>query len=92
MGQTLQITYKLNFSTLTMTSLSAQKVKFATKLFSRTNALAVKRAGELKLLKGNYKLLSVVIMLINDWFDIFNRRVTPKVRIPNLAPELKRGH
>lgn len=58
------------------TSLSAQKVKYATKLFSRSNALALRRAGDLKLFNGpTWKMLSDILLLVNNWFDIFNSKV-----------------
>lgn len=83
---TLKVTFKLTRDMLFATSLSAQKVRYATKLFSRTNAKALKRAGELGEIKDQYwKKLSDIMNLINNWFDVFNSKVSRIDSRPRMA-------
>lgn len=85
-GHTLRITYKLTREMLFTTSLTAQKVKYATKLFSQTNATALNRAGQLgKIANKNWEKLSSIIDLINKWFDVFNAKTLRIDSRPRMA-------
>lgn len=53
-----------------------QNVKLAAQLFSNTTACAVMYLGENKIINSaNWKEVSEIIKLFNDWFDVFNSNV-----------------
>lgn len=73
----LKISFKVNSTHLEVAQASRQKVKFATQLFSNSVSSCIKWC----VANGKCKSLNALqcaefIKTVNDWFDIFNSRVS----------------
>ncbi|KAJ8954598.1 hypothetical protein NQ318_003129 [Aromia moschata] len=72
----LKITHKISLENINVRGAARQKVKLATKLFSRTISMALSRCGSMGILKqGNWPECAEFFNLVNEWFDIMNVKV-----------------
>lgn len=75
-GKDLKICFKLSQAHLDAKGTQRQKVKLVVQIFSNRNALTIKWCGENNLLVSTqWKHMSEVLKLFNDWFDVFNSRL-----------------
>ncbi|KAK9752430.1 Transposase protein [Popillia japonica] len=72
----VSISHKITSATLHVQGAQRQKVKHATKLFSKTISRAVSRCGSLGFLSNeNWLECAEFFELVNDWFDVLNVKV-----------------
>lgn len=69
----LKIAFNLSRLHLDVKGNQRQSVKLAAQVFSNRNAKAIEYCGKQKFLShNNWQVMSKVLSLFNDWFDIFN--------------------
>jgi len=68
----LKIAFNLSRLHLDVKGSQRQSVKLAAQVFSRRNAKAIEYCGKHKFLHNNWQIMSKVLNLFNDWFDLFN--------------------
>jgi len=69
----LKIAFNLSKVHLAVKGNQRQSVKLAAQVFSNRNAKAIKFCGERGLLTNtNWRVMSKVISIFNDWFDVLN--------------------
>nr|AAT95992.1 transposase [Drosophila willistoni]AAT95996.1 transposase [Drosophila willistoni] len=72
----LSILFKINENHINVRSLAKQKVKLATQLFSNTTASSIRRCYSLGYDIENATETADFFKLMNDWFDIFNSKLS----------------
>nr|AAB31526.1 O-type P element protein {exons 0-3} [Drosophila bifasciata, Peptide Transposon Partial, 757 aa] [Drosophila bifasciata] len=80
------ILFKVNESHLNVRSFAKQKVKLATQLFSNTTASAIRRCYSLGYQVENAVETSDLFKLLNDWFDVFNSKLSTSNCIETTQP------
>lgn len=69
----LKIAFNLTRQHLDVKGSQRQSVKLAAQVFSNRNAKAIEYCGKKNFLShNNWKVMSKVLSLFNDWFDMFN--------------------
>ncbi|KAH8299469.1 hypothetical protein KR044_001636, partial [Drosophila immigrans] len=82
----VSIKLKITENHLNVGSLGKQQVKFATQLFSNTTASCIKRCYELGYEVDNACETADVFKVFNDWFDIFNSKLSTSNSIETAQP------
>lgn len=80
------ISYKLTEEHLTVHHAGRQKVKLAVQLFSHNTASAIRRCYGLGHDLFNATETAEFISVVNDWFDVFNRKFTTFQSLPTKKP------
>ncbi|KAH8354301.1 hypothetical protein KR084_006260, partial [Drosophila pseudotakahashii] len=82
----LSIMWKVTDDHLNVRSAGRQKVELATHLFSHTTASAIRQCLSLGLDVDNASETADFVQLVNDWFDVFNVKLSTSNLIPTKQP------
>lgn len=82
----VSIMFKISENHLNVLSLEKQKVKLATQLFSNTTASSIRRCYSLGYDVENACETSDLFKLLNDWFDVFNSKLSTANCIQSTEP------
>ncbi|KAH8346927.1 hypothetical protein KR059_002985, partial [Drosophila kikkawai] len=82
----VSILFKVTDSHINVQSLAKQKVKLATQLFSHTTASCIKRCYALGNVIENPCETADFFDLVNDWFDVFNTKISTANSIETTQP------
>ncbi|KAH8277175.1 hypothetical protein KR026_006683, partial [Drosophila bipectinata] len=82
----VSILFKVTNSHINVESLAKQKVKLATELFSHTTASCIRLCYELGNIIENPCETADFFDLVNDWFDVFNTKMSKENSIETTQP------
>nr|AAK08181.1 putative transposase [Drosophila helvetica] len=82
----VSILFKISENHLNVRSLDKQKVNLATQLFSNTTASSIRRCYSLGYDVENACETSDLFKLLNDWFDLFNSKLSTANCIQSTQP------
>lgn len=82
----VSVLYKITDNHINVGSLAKQKVKLATQLFSHTTASSIRRCYALGNDVENPCETADFFNLVNDWFDIFNSKLSTANSIQTTQP------